>query len=336
MFGSRLASKEAILSLITEYDIFKYYITSFKELNKPFCSEVQKDRKPSCRIILSNGRLAYQDFRETGTIDCFTYVMQKYSLSYLEVLDLINRDFNLNLMPITTKKFVHSTLEKEMLLYGDNYLNTKRSEKEIKVQLINWNGGIHKRYWYDQYGLEVKDLKRFNVYPISSFWVMSKEGESHFVSDPLCFGYYFGKINNLEKWKIYQPYSKNLKWLSNTNIDTLQGYQQLKGKSEVLIITKSLKDVMVLNKLKIDAVAPNAESCMIDDFIMLTFINYYKKIVVLFDDDKTGNLGSSKLCEKYGLSRIFLPKDTEKDVSDYVAKYGYDSLNNLIKNLIDV
>lgn len=336
MFGSRLASKEAILSLITEYDIFKYYIFSFKELNKPFCSELDKDRKPSCRIILSNGRLLYQDFRQIGTIDCFTYVMKKYSLNYLECLDLINRDFNLNLMPITTKKFVHSTLEKEMLLYGDNYLNIKRSKKEIKVKLTNWNSDIHKRYWYDQYGLKVKDLKRFNVHPISAFWIITEEEESYFVTDPLCFGYYFGKVDNIEKWKIYQPYSKTLKWLSNTNIDTLQGYQQLKGKSETLIITKALKDVMVLDQINIDAVAPNAESCMIDELKMDKLIKHYKKIVVLFDDDKTGNLGSNKLCEKYGLTSIFLPKDTEKDVSDYVAKYGYDSLNSLIKKLIDV
>lgn len=336
MFGRKIATKENILALVTEYDIFKYYINSFRELNRPFSSELSRDRNPSCRIFLTNNNtLKYQDFRETETLDCFGYLKFKYGLNYFEVLDLINRDFNLNLIPNTTRSLPHSLLEKEILLHGDNYLSTKRSQKQIKVELGEWNGSIHKRYWFDQYGLKVEDLKRYNVYPIKSFWIIDENGDSlFFKAATLSFGYYFGK-NELDQelWKIYQPYS-DIKWISNTTIEVLQGYMQLKDRFDLLIITKALKDVMVLDKAEIDSVAPNAESCMISDFKMQELKSKYKKIVVLFDDDKTGNKGSEKLCKLYNLERTFLPSDTEKDVSDYVAKYGYDSLKELLKDLI--
>ena len=263
--------------------------------------------------------------------------MKKYHLNFIETLDLINRDFNLKLQSNTSKQLVHSFLEKEILLYGDNYLNTTEAKKEIKIELTSWNKGIHKKYWYDQYGLGVKDLNYFDIYPIKSWWVIKDEIYQHYVSEPLSFGYYFGKPNNLETWKIYQPYankSTDIKWMSNTHLDTLQGFKQLRYQSDILIITKSLKDVAVLYKLNYDSVAPNAEGHMIDETKMSILKDKYKKIVILYDNDKTGIKGSSKLSEKYNIPNLFLPEDTEKDVSDYVAKFGYDNLKNQLINLL--
>jgi len=338
MYGLKIATKDNILSLITEYDIFKYYITSFKMIGKAFCSELEKDKKPSCTIFMKDGKLYYKDFRDTETLNCFSYIMKKYNLTFYETLDLINRDFNLCLQTNTSKQFVHSFLEKEILLYGDNYFQSTEAKKEIKVELTNWNKGIHKRYWYDQYGLGVKDLNYFDIHAIRAWWVIQEGNYNYYISDPLSFGYYFDKPNGLETWKIYQPYaaSNSIKWMGNTHLDTLQGFKQLRYQSDTLIITKSLKDVAVLYKLNYDSVAPNAESCLIDETKMAIFKEKYKHIVIIFDDDKAGIKGSTKLSEKYNIPSLFLPKDTAKDVSDYVASYGYDNLKNELINLINV
>jgi len=336
MYGVKIATKDNILSLLTEYDIFKYYIFSFKEIGKAFCSEIERDKNPSCVIFMKDGKLYYKDFRDTEAYNCFSYIMKKYNLTFYEALDLINKDFNLKLQNNTSKQFVHSFLEKEILLYGDNYLQSTEAKKEIKVELTNWNTGIHKKYWYDQYGLGVKDLNYFDIHAIKSWWVIQEENYKHYISEPLSFGYYFEKPNNLETWKIYQPYAGNndIKWMSNTHLDTLQGFKQLRYKSDTLIITKSLKDVAVLYKLNYDSVAPNAESCLIDETKMSILKEKYKNIVIIFDNDKAGIKGSTKLSEKYNIPNLFLPEDTAKDVSDYVASFGYDNLKNQLINLI--
>ena len=53
---------EVILEKITEYDIFRHYCFSFKILNKKFCSELRKDKRPSVSIVNYKGSLLYKDF----------------------------------------------------------------------------------------------------------------------------------------------------------------------------------------------------------------------------------------------------------------------------------
>ena len=52
---------DVILSKITEYDIFVYYIPSFKKLGKKFRSELREDNSPTVSIIAYNGKLLYKD-----------------------------------------------------------------------------------------------------------------------------------------------------------------------------------------------------------------------------------------------------------------------------------
>ena len=89
---------DVILSKITEYDIFMYYCSNFKELHKKFCSELREDNTPSASIIMWSGNLLYKDFGYPDhTFNCFSYVQFKYNVSFVDALRIIDCDFNLNL-----------------------------------------------------------------------------------------------------------------------------------------------------------------------------------------------------------------------------------------------
>ena len=91
-------SKDVILSKITEYDIFRYYCSPFKEVNVKFCSELRKDHTPTVSIIKWKGKLLYKDFGyDDHTFDCFSYLQCKYNASFFDALKIIDSDFNLNL-----------------------------------------------------------------------------------------------------------------------------------------------------------------------------------------------------------------------------------------------
>ncbi len=332
MYGIKNATQENILELVTEYDIFRYYINNFNTLGLAFSSELTRDGKPSCCISLYQGRLVYTDFREEGKLNCFEYIMKKYSVNYYEALDVVVNDFNLKLSR-NSNKHVSSLLNKEIKLFGNEYLNQPLVEKQIKVELLDWNKTTHKRFWYDQYSIGVKDLNYFDTFPLKSFFIFNQNGWKHYVSAPLSFGYYFDIRDNIEKWKIYQPYD-DPKWLSNTDVNIVQGFKQLKYKSDILFITKALKDVIVLTKLGYEAVAPNAELTTIPEDIMNYLKTKYKRIIVLLDNDKVGIKGAMKINRLYDLPFIFLPVEMAKDPSDYVAGYGYENLRNQIINLI--
>ena len=87
---------DTVLSRITPYDIFKYYMpTNNWAVNHVTTSPFRKDRNPSFMIGNRSGRLGFIDFGD-GELkgDCFTFVRKMFSLDSLDItLKMIDYDF---------------------------------------------------------------------------------------------------------------------------------------------------------------------------------------------------------------------------------------------------
>lgn len=144
-----------------------------------------------------------------------------------------------------------------------------------------------------------------------------------------------------DKFKIYRPLSETRKdkWRTNCTSIDLQGYEQLPDKGDLLIITKSLKDVMVLHELGYNAVALQSENDHLYKSIYNNLQQRFKRIVILFDNDKPGLEASIKLSNKYNIPRIYIDSGLYelykvKDISDYIKVFGKDSAGELLKSLL--
>ena len=136
-----------------------------------------------------------------------------------------------------------------------------------------------------------------------------------------------------EAWKIYQPYaSKELKWRSNCPEDIIQGWNQLNATGDLVIITKSLKDVMVLDTLDFNAIAPQAESNNISPNLVRQLRERYKHVLLLYDNDEPGMKAADKLSLEHDLPMFFMPEGS-KDASDFVELYGMDMLSTYISEI---
>jgi len=306
-------SKEGLLNKYGEYTIFKHYIHNFNVCGKLFLSELRTDNNPSCIITDYNGRLVYQDFGTGERYDCFSYVQQKYGLSFIEALNKINSDLSDG---VKIKTIPVYRVEKH-----------KNEYNIIKVQVRNWND-LDKSYWYDKYGLDEDILKKFNVYPITRYSI----NNNLFNTDELAYGYYYGIYDKIHRWKIYQPYNSRFKWISNTNSSVVQGYHQL-TESDLLIITSSLKDVMVLNEAGYNACALQAESNILTTDILNKLKTKTKcsRIVSIYDNDEIGIKYANKLTTEYGIPSIFMPEGS-KDPSEFVDMYDYFSLVDYVES----
>ena len=78
----------------------------------------------------------------------------------------------------------------------------------------------------------------------------------------------------------YTLHNKLHKFITNANAYYMQGWKQLNRNNDTLIITKALKDVMLLDKLGYSAIAPNSESYNIPDNIIKEITSSYKNIIV--------------------------------------------------------
>ena len=117
-----------ILSKITEYDIFVYYIPSFKNLGKKFRSELREDNSPTVSIIAYNNKLLYKDFGNPDhTFDCFNYIRYKYNCNFIDALRIIDCDFNLGL-----------SSKKDVIKFTMGYMGYRHSNtpKFIKQNVI--------------------------------------------------------------------------------------------------------------------------------------------------------------------------------------------------------
>jgi 5S rRNA maturation endonuclease (ribonuclease M5) len=186
-------------------------------------------------------------------------------------------------------------------------------------------------YW-KPYGIHKKTLELYKVVPLSHYWL---NGICFKVKD-LTYAYDFG--NGI--YKIYAPLKDSFRFIFNGTEKLIQGIEQLTMLNNILVITKSLKDVMVLRELGIDAVAPQAESIVIPENIMNWFSDHYQLIITLMDYDNAGISLSCKMRRLYNTTPMFFTDKLwnrkkgyrgAKDISDFIKLHGKEELRELVE-----
>jgi 5S rRNA maturation endonuclease (ribonuclease M5) len=322
MYDTRLIDEELALQTIlestTEYDIYSYYIGDNFDIGRIMLSPLRKDKHPSFGIFKSEkyGQLLFKD-QATGVFgNCITFVSKLFSISYREAVLRILAD-----------------IENDNLTYSVEGIDIQQDYKTISTIISVKKKPFCKaddEYW-GQFSLFRDDLRHFNVYPISEYWLNG-------IIQPWAYkwdnpGYAYELYN---KFKIYKPLSeKKYKWISNCGSYDIQGYEQLSMNGDLLIITKALKDVMVLHKLGYQAIAPQGENHSIPEKVITTLKDRFTKIIVFYDNDQAGRNGANKIANKFELTTIFIPENRPKDISDYTKEYGLDSSKELLNNLLN-
>lgn len=195
----------------------------------------------------------------------------------------------------------------------------KDSEVRIGVKRCEWSIDSFK-YWSD-FGIEPSSLQKYRIDPISEYIANGKVTfRSSFPDNP---SYVYRIFNSM---KIYSPLRpRNFKWRGNGSVYDIQGWEQLRNGKD-LIITKSLKDVMLLDYLGFPAIAPQSETAEIPTSVLCAIEDRgYEKIHIFYDNDEAGIAGSEKIKKKYfpeaNIIRID-PASGAKDVSDLYRKWG--------------
>lgn len=322
MYDTRLAdidlSLEGLLTKTTEYDIYRYYIGDNFKLGRVMSSPLREDKTPSFSIFKSSksGSLLFKDQATGDTGNCIQFVMLKENLSYRQAVIRIMKDTVSSNLTMSTKG----------IEIKEDYKDTS-SIISIYKRNFNTTDDI---YW-NQYSITREDLKEYNVLPIHSYLINGID--SSWSNSNINPGYAYLIFNKI---KIYKPLAdKKFKWVSNCSSYDLQGLEQLKYSSDTLIITKSLKDVIILNKLGYNAIAASSENTDIPKNIIDHLKSRYSNIIIFYDNDEAGKIGANKIATKNNFKTIFIPDQTTKDISDYTKAYGLEKSKELLIQLIN-
>ena len=309
---SKGVNQESIMQFYTGIDV-----TSKKLHLSPF----RNDHKVTCALYKSKSNILYlHDFATNEHINCFQVVMKKYSVNYYEALNIIARDFNL---------IKGSNNVKEAPIIVKPLKETEKTR--IQVQIKDFTEQELK--WWESFGISKKLLKKYHIFSIQHVFL---NGELKFTSaenSPI-YGYYFGKDKNgIEKWKVYFPLKTEYRFLNNLSKKVLQGYHQLPKTGDLLVITKSMKDVVALYGFGISDVSPNSETLFVDEKKLEEFKKRFRHILVLYDNDRPG-LHNMWLIRKQHpeLNYFYLPFYLSKDFTDSIKLVGVDNMKDYVND----
>lgn len=303
-----------ILSKVTEYDIYASYLGEFKVgliYNSPF----REDKNPSFGIYYSK-RTKQLLFKDHGTGQCGN-VIKFVSLitgktNYDDILeDIVNHTHITNRTKLASSKHYIPSTETIIGVVRQDFTETD------------------KKYW-SQFNIGLETLKMYHVSSIK-YYLCNGIVKGIYKDDNPMYAY---KVYN--HFKIYRPLAdKYHKWRNNLEQNDIQGYEQLPETGELLIITKSLKDVMCLYEMGIPAVSPSSESTFIPNEALEVLKKRFKRILICFDRDNPGIKNMRKISLKTGLNCFLVHKKFKaKDISDAVKLNGFEVVKNWLKHYL--
>lgn len=303
-----------ILSKVTEYDIYSRYIGHFK-IGLIYNSPFRKDKNPSFGIFYSkkSGRLLFKDHGTGECGDVIKFVSLYTGITnYNDILNRIVKDLN-----ITNNTVLKASKEYKI-----------PTETVIGVVRQDWTN-VDKQYW-SQFGITIDTLKKFNVSSIKYYLCNGIVKAIYKNTNPM----YAYKVYN--HFKIYRPLAdKYTKWRNNLQEYDIQGFQQLPKKGDLLIITKSLKDVMCLYEMGYTAISPASESTFIPDKVLDMLKSNFKRILICFDRDIAGVKNMRKISLKTGLNGFLVHKKYKsKDISDAVKNNGFEEIKQWLNKTL--
>ncbi len=260
------------------------------------------------------------DFGRGICWDAFQLVKEVHQCDFKSALKIINQDFGLNLDTKSPKKIKRQAVEcKPEVIEND--------DPAYKLDFIpgEWTDA-HSVYW-QQYGInDMYYVRAFGVEPVQTIISSGKIIELH---DEVAFAY----TENLPYLKILRPFAdKRSKWRNTCKKDQLHGWCMV-PESGYKVVTKSLKDVIVLYFMGINAVGVMSESAdpsWYSDEVEASF----EEALVLMDNDEAGR-ACAKKWEEAGYKTIFVPDEYKaKDISDLVLEIGFENAKKWIQTQV--
>ena len=337
-FDIVVLNKDEIRNRLTDQQIIEYYLGQELVFGKKYHSPFRDDKNPSLSFLgFGNGTVFWRDWGNPHVDkaqDVFSFVEKIFNCTFPEALAYINRDFGLGL-----------DAPHRLLTENTRSIDIPKVRKvEIKadsnkiIEVENRVFSASDLSYSMDYGIFIRTLVKYQVFPVRYVWIDKILVRRSTESNPVFAYLLLNPIVMENKYKIYSPMAATKhKWLTNASSDVIQGLEQLSYSRSNLIITKSLKDVMVLDSLGFDAVAPQSEGTPISLAAMADFKRYYgSNIIAFYDNDEAGMITSANLARTHRIKRMYLDEDTNvKDISDYVKEYGIIKAEKLVGLLIE-
>jgi len=306
---------------LNESAILKHYFPNFKGTGKYISNLRCDDKNESMHITVRGGRIIISDFGRTDCIGLtvLNYVKKLTGIEdYGDLVCKIAYDMKDNLnVPTSTFKLKLEEKQPPLIRYKSREYFSWKKDEEFWQPLLKsverddliaafkfFNIKFADYYWINSLGLKAQEENPTYVYVIKKY----------------C--------------KLYSPFSTDFKWVSNVPKNEIFGYQQLPKRGKLLIIDKSLKDVLVNYFIGIPSISLPSESVFIPIEILKELLTRFEQIVIHTDNDRSGTLAAEQFSKEYNLDYYLFNEEDTKDNFEFIRKYDLQTLKEYLNERI--
>jgi hypothetical protein len=279
---------------VSSYDIYCTLIGEDIEVGKVILSPIRKDNHPTFLLFVSEEKdeIFFKDYAWVGgNVIKFAQLFALYQENthlntFVETIRYIDEKMGIGLFPGTVKKEVVRRADIDQTYYASKRVIKFKSRDFTERDI---------EYW-EQYHITKETLDLYNIRSVKHFLNEQSEITWTVSQRTIVFAYVI-----YNKCKIYRPEeSLEFKWRNTCPGHYIQGMEQLKtvGKKANLLITKSLKDVMVFFTFLSETyniIAPHSETYIFTDKMLKKFLDSYDRVVVVYDFDLAGVSAANRL-----------------------------------------
>lgn len=309
--GKPSITLDNILKIVSEEDILAYYFHIYK-LPALINSPLRTDKNPSFSIYLTG----------SNTVRCWDFGLKKGYGIFDLMMEYFHTDFN-SILDKVWNDMCHIQTNipvRRRVVYNHS--------KNVKFEVCTRPFRDYDLEFWKEFGITQQWLRFGRIFAISDIIKICDNSKTNIPADKYAYVYVEFK-DNVQSLKIYQPFNKRYKWLSDGNSSVWSLWSQLPEKGDKLIITSSLKDALCLwSNLHIPSCSMQSEITIPKPHIIKQLKNRFNKIYILFDNDyeKIENIGQAhalELAQQYDLINVCIDSKWKvKDPSDFYKKHG--------------
>lgn len=319
---------------MTDLEILERYLC-IKDLpckiKSPFRDD---DKRPSLSLFAKGDKVYWKDFGtgKGGTLIDMLSIL--WRVPYKETLLKIQYDIG---QVIPSSSMVKRYNGKVQITHGSDISIKRRVWKEHDDQ-----------YW-SSFGISRRMLRFCNVFPISHAFFTRKDSRKTICVSMEKFAYaYIENKDGKVTFKLYQPFSQTMKWLSKHDRSVWDlwtqvfSYKEDHPECDSVIITSSRKDAMCIwENIGIPAMSLQGEGYIPKAHVMGQVLGTFRHVYLWYDNDfnhtdghNPGQENAKALLDMFpSLRNIVIPSDYKaKDPSDLYRKYG----KKVLKLIFDI
>lgn len=339
---SRQSLTERLFESVSSYDIFCHLIGEDIKVGEVILSPIRKDNRPTFILFVPDDKdeVYFKDFAWLGGsvfkfAKLFALYQENINLrSHVDVVHYIDQRMGIGLFGSTKVKPVKRRVL-DTAFYASKRVIKFKSREFTPRDLSYWKS----------FHITEETLQFFNVKSVHKLLNENNEVVWTVSARTLTFAYVvYNKI------KLYRPEeSADFKWRNTCPGHYIQGLKQMnerKSSNKDLIITKSLKDVMVFYEFlgdRYDIIAPHSETYIFTEVFLGFLYKRYDRIIIIYDFDLAGVMGVNRLRKRnlYKFSYTFVStqrmlingkiKVIDKDISDFSVGRSADEIEERLK-----